>query len=36
MRTKVIEAFNTLLDVPPDQLEKVIRVIDALHNASLL
>ncbi|KAJ5370472.1 Phyllocladan-16-alpha-ol synthase [Penicillium cataractarum] len=36
MRSKFIQAFNTWLNVPPEHLEVVERVITMLHTASLL
>ncbi|KIJ66066.1 hypothetical protein HYDPIDRAFT_87429 [Hydnomerulius pinastri MD-312] len=36
IRSQLIAAFNEWLQVPPDQLELITRVVGLLHNASLL
>ncbi|RAQ98962.1 terpenoid synthase [Stemphylium lycopersici] len=36
VRSTLIEAFNTWLHVPSERLQKVMSVIDSLHNASLI
>ncbi|RMZ42841.1 farnesyltranstransferase, partial [Aspergillus flavus] len=36
IRSKLIDAFNEFLEVPNDKLDVIKRIIDLLHNASLL
>ncbi|KDQ56446.1 hypothetical protein JAAARDRAFT_208125 [Jaapia argillacea MUCL 33604] len=36
IRGKMIEAFNTWLNVPPDKLKVIARVVSMLHSASLM
>ena len=35
-RNKLVDAFNHWLQVPPAQLNAIVRVVELLHNASLL
>lgn len=36
MRSKLMRAFNTVLDVPEDRLDTIGRIVGMLHTASLL
>jgi len=36
IRTKLIEAFNLWLNVPTDRLQLISKVVNMLHNASLM
>jgi geranylgeranyl diphosphate synthase type 3 len=36
MRTHLIEAFNLWLNVPPEKLKVIARIVNMLHAASLM